>query len=188
MQSIIKQEFNEHIKTSQITISSIITEIEAAAIICIESLKNNGKILIMGNGGSASDAQHIAAELVGRYKTERKGLSAIALTTDTSVITSIANDYGFLYVFERQVEALANDNDAVIGISTGGSSPNVVNALKMANDLGCKTIGFSGKDGGQFDTLCDVNLLVNSYDTARIQEVHILLGHIICHLIEQEFS
>ena len=186
MQSIIKHEFSEHIKASQNTLDSIANQIETASKICINSLKNGGKILIMGNGGSAADAQHIAAELVGRYKTERKGLPAIALTTDTSAITSIANDYGFLHVFDRQVEALAHKDDVVIGISTGGTSPNVVNALTAANKLDCKTIGLSGKDGGDFNTLCDVNLLVNSNDTPRIQEMHILIGHTICHLIEQE--
>ncbi|MDC6455589.1 D-sedoheptulose 7-phosphate isomerase [Candidatus Pseudothioglobus singularis] len=186
MKSIIKHEFNEHIKASQNTLESIANQIETASKICINSLKNGGKILIMGNGGSAADSQHIAAELVGRYKTERKGLPAIALTTDTSAITSIANDYGFLNVFERQVEALAHKDDVVIGISTGGTSPNVVNALSSANKLECKTIGLSGKDGGDFNTLCDVNLVVNSNDTPRIQEMHILIGHTICHLIEQE--
>ena len=186
MQSIIKHEFSEHIKASQNTLDSIADQIETASKICINSLKNGGKILIMGNGGSAADAQHIAAELVGRYKTERKGLPAIALTTDTSAITSIANDYGFLHVFERQVEALAHKDDVVIGISTGGTSPNVVNALTSANKLDCKTIGLSGKDGGDFNALCDINLVVNSNDTPRIQEMHILIGHTICHLIEQE--
>ena len=186
MKSIIKHEFSEHIKASQNTLDSIVDPIEIASKICINSLKNGGKILIMGNGGSAADAQHIAAELVGRYKTERKGLPAIALNTDTSAITSIANDYGFLHVFARQVEALAHKDDVVIGISTGGTSPNVVNALTTANKMGCKTIGLSGKDGGEFNSLCDVNLLVNSNDTPRIQEMHILIGHIICHLIEQE--
>jgi D-sedoheptulose 7-phosphate isomerase len=186
MQSIIKHQFTEHIKVTQNTIDAITHKIENASKICINSLKNEGKILIMGNGGSAADAQHIAAELVGRYKTERKGLPAIALTTDSSAITSIANDYGFLHVFDRQVEALAHKNDVVIGISTGGTSPNVVNALTAANKLGCKTIGLSGKDGGKFNSLCDVNLLVNSNDTPRIQEMHILIGHTICHLIEQE--
>ena len=186
MQSIIKHEFSEHIKASQNTLDSIADQIETASKICINSLKNGGKILIMGNGGSAADAQHIAAELVGRYKTERKGLPAIALTTDTSAITSIANDYGFLHVFDRQVEALAHKDDVVIGISTGGTSPNVVNALTAANKLDCKTIGLSGKDGGDFNALCDVNLVVNSDDTPRIQEMHILIGHTICHLIEQE--
>ena len=119
MQSIIKHEFSEHIKASIETIKSIGKPIEIAAKICIYSLKKGGKILIIGNGGSAADAQHIAAELVGRYKTERKGLPAIALTTDTSAITAIANDYGYLHVFNRQLEALANKNDVVIGISTG---------------------------------------------------------------------
>ena len=187
MKSIIKHEFSEHIKASQNTLDSIVDQIETASKICISSLKNGGKILIMGNGGSAADAQHIAAELVGRYKTERKGLPAIALNTDTSAITSIANDYGFLHVFDRQVEALAHKNDVVIGISTGGTSPNVVNALNTANKLGCKTIGLSGKDGGEFNALCNVNLLVSSNDTPRIQEMHILIGHTMCHLIELEF-
>ena len=188
MQSIIKHEFSEHIKVSIETIKSIGKPIEIAAKICIDSLKNGNKILIFGNGGSAADAQHIAAELVGRYKTERKGLSAIALTTDTSAITSIANDYGYLHVFDRQVEALANEGDVVIGISTGGSSANVIGALRLANDLGCKTIGFSGRDGGEFNTLCDVNLIAIAEDTPRIQEMHILIGHTLCHLIELEFS
>ena len=185
MQSIIKHEFSEHIKVSIETIKSIGKPIEIAAKICIDSLKNGNKILIFGNGGSAADAQHIAAELVGRYKTERKGIPAIALTTDTSAITSIANDYGYLHVFDRQVEALANKDDVAIGISTGGSSTNVISALKLANDLGCKTIGFSGKDGGEFNALCDVNLVAIAEYTPRIQEMHILFGHILCHLIEQ---
>ena len=188
MQSTIKNEFNEHIKASKKTIESTGKLIEIAANICIDSLKNGNKILIFGNGGSAADAQHIAAELVGRYKTERKGLSAIALTTDTSAITSIANDYGYLHVFDRQVEALANEGDVVIGISTGGGSANVISALKLANDLGCKTIGFSGRDGGEFNTLCDVNLIAIAEDIPRIQEMHILIGHTLCHLIELEFS
>ena len=185
MQSIIKHEFSEHLKVGKKTMESIGKPIEIAAKLCIDSLKNSNKILIFGNGGSAADAQHIAAEIVGRYKTERKGLSAIALTTDTSAITSIANDYGYLHVFDRQVEALANAGDVVIGISTGGSSANVISALKLANDLGCKTIGLSGKGGVEFNSLCDVNIIVPSEDTPRIQEMHIVIGHTICHLIEQ---
>ena len=188
MQSIIKHEFSEHLKASKKTMESIGKPIEIAAKLCIDSLKNGNKILMFGNGGSAADAQHIAAELVGRYKTERKGLSAIALTTDTSAITSVANDYGYLHVFDRQVEALANEGDVVIGISTGGGSSNVISALRLANDLGCKTIGFSGRDGGDFNTLCDVNLIAIAEDTPRIQEMHILIGHTLCHLIELEFS
>ena len=188
MQSIIKHEFSEHTKVSMETIKSVEKPIEIAANLCIESLKKDNKILLFGNGGSASDAQHIAAELVGRYKTERKGLSAIALSTDTSAITSISNDYGYLHVFDRQVEALANKGDVLIGISTGGSSANVISALRLANDLGCKTIGFSGRDGGEFNTLCDVNLIAIAEDTPRIQEMHILFGHTLCHLIELESS
>ena len=187
MQSIIKNEFSEHIKVSTKTIKSAEKTIETAANLCIESLKKGNKILLFGNGGSAADAQHIAAELVGRYKTERKGLSAIALTTDTSAITSIANDYGYLHVFDRQVEALANKDDVLVGISTSGESNNVISALRLANDLGCKTIGFSGRDGGDFNTLCDVNLIAIAEDTPRIQEMHILIGHTLCHLIELEF-
>jgi D-sedoheptulose 7-phosphate isomerase len=186
MQSIIKNEFIEHIKVTQNTIDLITDKIEIAAKICVNTLRNKGKILIMGNGGSAADAQHIAAELVGRYKIERKGLPAIAITTDTSAITAIANDFGFLNVFNRQIEALAHKGDVVIGISTGGTSPNVVKAFETAKKMGCATIGLSGKDGGEFNKLCDLNLIVNSTETPRIQEMHILIGHTICHLIELE--
>tara|TARA_B100001964_G_scaffold208053_1_gene240357 strand:- start:488 stop:1063 length:576 start_codon:yes stop_codon:yes gene_type:complete len=186
MQSIIKQEFNEHLKTLDATTKSIESTLEVAANICIDSLKQGGKILIFGNGGSAADAQHIAAELVGRYKLERKGLSAIALSTDTSSLTAIANDYGYEHVFDRQIEALANPEDVAVGISTSGNSSNVINALQLAKNIGCKSIGLSGKSGGDMNKLCDVNLVIPAKDTARIQEMHILLGHIICHLIEQE--
>ena len=188
MKSIIKNEFNEHIKVSKNTIEYASNAIEEAAKICINSLKNGGKILIIGNGGSAADAQHIAAELVGRFQNQRRGLSAIALTTDTSTLTSIANDFGYDNVFERQVEAIARNGDVLIGISTGGTSTNIVNALKLAKNLNCNTIGFSGRDGGKFNELCEVNIIVNSDITARIQEMHILIGHIICQIIDLEFS
>ena len=188
MQSIIKFEFEEHLKTSQATFESIGHSVEVAAKLCLDCLKNGNKILLFGNGGSAADAQHIAAELVGRYKTERKGLAAIALTTDTSALTAIGNDYGYDCVFDRQVEALANTGDVAIGISTGGSSANVASALKLAKDLDCKTIGFSGRGGGEMNELCDINIVVPAQDTARIQEMHIVIGHIICHLIDLAFS
>ena len=188
MRSIIESEFSEHLKTAQATLEYITTPLEIAANLCIDTLKNGGKILIFGNGGSAADAQHIAAELVGRYKVERKGLPAIALTTDTSALTSIGNDYGYARVFDRQVEALANKGDVVIGISTGGSSGNVISALKLAKGMGCKTIGFSGRDGGEMNDVCNVNLVVPAEDTPRIQEMHIVIGHTICHLIDQAFS
>ena len=188
MQSIIKFEFEEHLKTSQATFESIGHSVEVAAKLCIDCLKNGNKILLFGNGGSAADAQHIAAELVGRYKTERKGLAAIALTTDTSALTAIGNDFGYDCVFDRQVEALANTGDVAIGISTGGSSANVASALKLAKDLDCKTIGFSGRGGGEMNELCDINIVVPAQDTARIQEMHIVIGHTICHLIDLAFS
>ena len=188
MQSIIKFEFEEHLKTSQATFESIGHSVEVAAKLCIDCLKNGNKILLFGNGGSAADAQHIAAELVGRYKTERKGLAAIALTTDTSALTAIGNDFGYDRVFDRQVEALANTGDVAIGISTGGTSANVASALKLAKDLDCKTIGFSGRGGGEMNELCDINIVVPAQDTARIQEMHIVIGHTICHLIDLAFS
>ena len=187
MQSIIKFEFEEHLKTSQATFESIGHSVEVAAKLCLDCLKNGNKILLFGNGGSAADAQHIAAELVGRYKTERKGLAAIALTTDTSALTAIGNDFGYDRVFDRQVEALANTGDVAIGISTGGSSANVASALKLAKDLDCKTIGFSGRGGGEMNELCDINIVVPAQDTARIQEMHIVIGHTICHLIDNSF-
>lgn len=187
MKTIIENEFSEHLKVSQIIIS-LTDNVEIAAKFCINSLENDGKILIFGNGGSAADAQHIAAEMVGRYKEERKGLSAIALTTDTSVLTSIGNDYGYSHVFDRQLVSLANKDDIAIGISTGGNSTNVINALKCANELGCKTIGLSGRDGGEMNTICNINLVIPAEDTPRIQEMHILVGHTICHLIDQHFK
>jgi len=187
MKSIIENEFAEHLKVAQ-KISTLTNQVEIAAKLCIDSLKNGGKILIFGNGGSAADAQHIAAELVGRYKVERKGLPAIALTTDTSALTSIGNDYGYSRVFDRQVEALASQGDVAIGISTGGSSGNVISGLETTKKLGCKLIGFSGRDGGEMNALCDINLVVPAKDTPRIQEIHIVIGHTICHLIDLEFK
>ena len=187
MKSIILDEFIKHIAVSTKTMQSMTGLIEIAANICINSLKNGNKILLIGNGGSAADAQHIAAEIIGRYKEERKGLPAIALTTDTSVITSISNDFGYLHVFNRQVEALAKKDDVLIAISTGGSSLNIISAIKLAKELDCKTIGLSGKGGGIFNELCDVNRSIASDDTPRIQELHILIGHIICQLIDNAF-
>ena len=144
MNSTIQEEFQNHIKTSQKSMENLSGDIEIAAKICIETLKKNGKIILFGNGGSAADAQHIAAELVGRYMTERQGLAAIALTTDTSILTSIGNDYGYEQIFSRQIEALAKPEDVVVGISTSGTSKNVINAIKLANATGCNIIGFSG--------------------------------------------
>ena len=187
MKDIILNEFNEHIKTANL-LHELTDVLACSAQLCIDCLKGGGKILIFGNGGSAADAQHIAAELVGRYKTNRKGLPAIALTTDSSALTSIGNDFGYEHIFDRQVEALANKGDIAIGISTSGKSINVINALKVASKLNCNTIGFSGQDGEEMNKICNINLSVPSEDTPRIQEMHILIGHIICHLIDQEFT
>tara|TARA_B110000008_G_scaffold186911_1_gene185734 strand:- start:1635 stop:2204 length:570 start_codon:yes stop_codon:yes gene_type:complete len=188
MNSVIQEEFNNHIKTVQKSMENLSNDIGIAAKICIKALKNDGKIILFGNGGSAADAQHIAAELVGRYKTERSSLAAIALTTDTSILTAIGNDYGYDKIFSRQIEALAKPEDVAIGISTGGTSINVVNALLKASQKKCVTIGLSGREGGEFNNLCNVNLVVPSNDTARIQEMHIFIGHTICHLLDQQFT
>jgi D-sedoheptulose 7-phosphate isomerase len=188
MQSIIEFEFEEHLRTTKNTMDLILSDLELAAKLCIQCLKRGGKVLIFGNGGSAADAQHIAAELVGRYKIERKGLAAIALTTDSSALTCITNDYSYDYVFSRQIEALAKSTDIVIGISTGGTSKNVSEGLRTAKKIGCKTIGFSGRGGGDFNSLCNVNIVVPAEDTPRIQEMHILIGHTICHLIDLAFE
>jgi D-sedoheptulose 7-phosphate isomerase len=187
MKNVIKNQINEHIRVSN-SLHSLTEEIIESSQLCINSLKSGGKILLFGNGGSAADAQHIAAELVGRYKVERKGLPAIALTTDTSVITSIGNDFGYDHIFDRQIDALAKKGDIAIGISTSGKSGNVISALKLASKLNCITIGFSGQDGGAMNQTCNINLVVPSEDTPRIQEIHIVIGHIICHLIDQEFK
>lgn len=149
-------------------------------------LKRGGKILLMGNGGSAADSQHIAAEIVGRYKKERRGLPAIALTTDTSIITSVGNDYGYDYIFARQIEALCRPEDVVIGITTSGNSKNIVAAIEEANSIGATTIGLTGGNGGKLSGLCKINLVMPSNDTPRIQEAHIFVGHSLCDLLEAE--
>ena len=187
MKQIIESEFNEHIKVAG-SLHKLSDMVATAAKLCINCLKNGGKILIFGNGGSAADAQHIAAELVGRYKTNRQGLAAIALTTDTSSLTSIGNDFGYEHIFDRQIEAIANKNDIVIGISTSGNSANVLNAINIASQMKCTTIGFSGEAGGKMNNICDLNIIAPSSNTPRIQEIHIIIGHTICHLIDQEFE
>ena len=151
-----------------------------------DCIRNGGKILIMGNGGSAADSQHIAAEIVGRFKKERKGLPAIALTTDTSIITSVGNDYGYHYIFARQVEALCRPEDLVIGITTSGNSANVVNAIEAANAIGATTVGMTGGTGGKLNALCKYNIVIPSNVTARIQEAHIFVGHSLCEILESD--
>lgn len=184
MLKMIEKELQAHQETIEKTIEQMIPQIEEASKIVVETLKNGNKVLLCGNGGSASDAQHISAELVGRYKTERRGLPAIALTTDTSALTAIGNDYGFDRIFDRQVEALVNEGDLLIGISTSGNSLNVLSALLLAKEMGAKILGLSGKGGGKLNYACDVNLVVPSDDTPRVQEMHILIGHILCQAVD----
>jgi D-sedoheptulose 7-phosphate isomerase len=187
MLNMIKNELKAHQETVDKTVDKMIPNIEEASRLIIETLKNGNKVLLCGNGGSAADAQHIAAELVGRYKTERKGLPAMALTTDTSAITAISNDYGYNRVFDRQVEAFVQEGDLLIGISTSGESLNIISALLLAKEMGAKTLGFSGKGGGKMNYVCDLNLVVPSEDTPRIQEMHILIGHILCQAVDNGF-
>lgn len=187
MNETIEHEFDEHVLIAA-ELYKLTDLVADSAKLCIYCLKNGGKILLFGNGGSASDAQHIAAELVGKYKSDRKGLAAIALNTDTSSITSIGNDFGYDKIFYRQLEGLAKPGDVVIGISTSGSSRNVTLAIDLANKLKCKTIGFTGKTENKLNEICDITLNIPSKETPRIQEMHILLGHILCNLIDQEFT
>lgn len=151
-----------------------------------ERFRAGNKLLVMGNGGSAADAQHLAAEIVGRFRMERRGLPAIALTTDSSILTAVGNDYGYDAVFSRQIEALASPGDVVIGISTSGTSRNVAAALTLARSRGCRTVGLLGRDGGTISGLVDLPLVVPSCETPRIQEGHITIIHILCDLLEQE--
>jgi D-sedoheptulose 7-phosphate isomerase len=154
----------------------------------VQTFRRNNKVLLFGNGGSAADAQHLAAELVNRIRVERKAFPAVALTTDTSILTSVANDSGFDRIFARQVEALARIDDVVIAFSTSGSSPNVIEGIKTARKLGAVTIGLTGGDGGMMVKECDLCLVVPSWDTPRVQECHILAGHVICELVEKELA
>jgi D-sedoheptulose 7-phosphate isomerase len=159
-----------------------------AAMAMTQCLRAGGKLLFFGNGGSAADAQHLAAEFVGRFVLERRGLPALALTTDTSVLTAIGNDYGFERVFSRQIEALGQAGDVAIGISTSGNSPNVLAGLRQAKSQHLKTVGMAGKDGGQLRHCCDIPLIVAWPNTARVQECHITIGHLLCELVENDLA
>lgn len=186
MIKLIKKRIEESMRVKEDLCKDQLKNIEKAAREMIGSLKKGGKILVFGNGGSAADSQHIVAELVGRFRKERKSIAAIALTTNASIITALANDYGYDVTFSRQVEALAKPGDVAIGISTSGRSKNVIAAVKKAKALGLVAIGLTGGDGGILKKESDIAILVNSNDTARIQESHMMIGHIICELIEEE--
>lgn len=181
----ITTQLRDHRRVMEVIEQDLSPLIAEAAALLTDVLKNGGKLLVMGNGGSAADSQHFVAEIVGRFKMERRALPAVALSTDTSIMTAIGNDYGFDCVFSRQVEALADAGDMVVGISTSGNSPNVLKALQLARERGCHTVGLLGKDGGSIRGVCELALVVPSDDTPRIQEGHITIIHIVCDLVEK---
>jgi len=180
----------ESILTTRATIDAVLADtallaaVEEAGLACVKALKAGKKVMLAGNGGSAADSQHIAAELVSRLNYDRPGLSAIALTTDTSALTAIGNDYGFERAFARQVEALGQEGDVLIALSTSGNSPNILAALEAAKERKIVTIGLTGKSGGKMGGMCDIALKIPSPKTPYIQECHIMFGHIICQIIE----
>ncbi len=153
--------------------------------VVVNAFKGGNKVLLFGNGGSAADAQHIAAEFVNRFLIERPPLPAIALTTDTSILTSISNDYGYVDSFSKQIKALGKEGDVAVGISTSGSAANVIKALKVAREMGLKTVGLAGMDGGELAKIVDLAVVVDSQVTARIQEVHITIGHVLCEMVDR---
>jgi D-sedoheptulose 7-phosphate isomerase len=182
---LIQRKIEESIRVKQQFSDELLSDIELAAQKIISSYRNGGKLLLFGNGGSAADAQHIACELVGRFLMERRPLSAIALNTNASVLTCLGNDYGYEQIFRRQVEAMARPEDVVFAISTSGNSANIISAVEAAKTIGSATIGMTGLSGGQMKGLVDVLLNVPSTEAPRIQESHILIGHIICELVER---
>ena len=181
----VTQHFEDSIRTKQEAVEQLAAPLVAAIEALTGSIVNGGKILACGNGGSAADAQHFAAEMVGRFEVERQELAAIALTTDTSIITSIGNDYHFDEIFAKQVRAIGRKDDMAIGISTSGNSSNVVAAMKTAGEMGLQTLALTGSGGGKLAELADILFAVDSRVTARIQESHITFGHILCELTDR---
>jgi D-sedoheptulose 7-phosphate isomerase len=185
---LLTQSINEHQDAVRSLIGTKLTDIASTGEVISVALNSGKKVLLCGNGGSAADAQHIAAELVGRYESNRRSWPAIALTTDTSALTAISNDYGFDAVFERQVEGLAQPGDVLIAISTSGKSANVLRAVAKAKEIGCSTIGLTGGQGEPLASVCDYALVVPAQRTARIQEVHILIGHLWCEFLDLKLA
>lgn len=188
--SLIVERIKESIRTKQALMDSpeLLELIGQTAGLVIETLKSGGKILLCGNGGSASDALHIAGELTGRFQLERNALPAIALNADVAMLTAVANDYGYDRVFERGVEGLMKETDTLIGISTSGNSENVYLAVKKARELGGHTVALLGRDGGKIKNMADIAIVVPSDCTARIQETHIMIGHIVCEIAEEAYA
>ena len=187
MQGLVRKTLEEHISVAR-AMQALEPRIAEAGQICANALQSGKRIYLCGNGGSAADAQHIAAELIGRFVGERRSLPAIALTTDTSALTAIGNDYGYDQVFSRQVEGLAEEGDILIAISTSGNSSNILKAVEVARQQGSHVIGLSGKSGGELRRAADLSLVVPSDVTARIQEMHIVIGHLLCALIERHLE
>lgn len=186
MKEIVIRELEESARVKKLVAKELAEEIAKASQWVIECFKSGGKVLLFGNGGSAADAQHIATELVCRFQKERKALPALALSANSSLVTAQANDKGFETVFSRQIETWAKKGDIAIAISTSGNSPNILEGVKKAKEKGMKTIGLIGKGGGRLKDLVNLPLIVPSDDVPRIQEAHITIGHIICHLVEEE--
>ena len=186
MQEIIKSIFQESIRVKEETLKENLSLIIKSVEEIVKVFENNGKLFFMGNGGSSADSQHIAAEFIGRFQKERRALPAIALTTDSSILTALGNDYGFDIIFARQLEGLGQKGDLVVAISTSGNSKNVIEGVKKAKELGIKSIALTGCGGGQLVGLCDINLIVPSNITARIQESHSCIAHAICELVENQ--
>ena len=187
LNAYIKEHFAKSISVKEQILKdeSLIALIKEVALKCVETYKNGGKILFAGNGGSAADAQHLAGELVSRFYFDRNALASIALTTDTSILTAIGNDYGYERLFSRQLEANALKGDIFVGISTSGNSKNILEALKTCKQRGILSVGLTGMSGGAMNALCDYCIKVPSNETPRIQEAHILIGHILCAIIEE---
>ncbi len=188
MNEVVAARFQDHLEVFANTMEMLMEEdvIHEMASRCVQALAKGKKIMFCGNGGSAADAQHLAAEIIGRFQKERGAFAGLALTTDTSILTAVGNDYGFDDVFARQVEGLGQTGDVLIGLSTSGNSKNVVKAMEKAREMGLNTFVFTGGTGGKLAEMCDLAFVVPSTVTARIQEMHILAGHILCELMEHD--
>lgn len=186
MKEHIEASLNESIRVRRLLLENQLEEIERFVRMIIETYRQGGKVIFMGNGGSAADAQHLSGELVGRFHSNRKALPSLSLSTDTSILTCIGNDYGFESLFSRQIEAWGAPGDLVVGITTSGNSPNVLEGIRKAKAMGIATVGLTGGTGGKLASAADFCLIMPSADTARIQELHITLGHIACELLDEE--
>ncbi len=186
MENIIPKRFKESGEVKTRFLKENLPRFLEAIKLVSQAFERGNKLLLLGNGGSAADAQHIAAEFVNRFIIDRPPLPAIALTTDTSILTSVANDSAFQEIFARQIKALGKEGDVVLGLSTSGNSPNVIRALEVAKEMGIKTVALTGNDGGMLARIADIPLVVSSSSTPRIQETHILVGHILCEMVEHQ--